>query len=527
MSRAYLCQMFVRRKSNKTGSVSIQVIDKSNGKYRVIKSFGTGRTEQELLYLEKQAKSFIRQKQGLERGLFEDEDERKITDFVSGLSNSQLQVIGPELIFGTLYDWIGYNMIDDKDDMFRHLVITRLFSSGSKLKTIDYLLRYQGVSYHRDKIYRFLDNLCYRKESDTKKDIKTEVERISYLHTKKVLKGKVDVVFYDMTTLYFEASDEDDLRKTGFSKEGKHQCPQIFLGLLVASGGNPIGYEIFEGNIFEGNSLIPFIQKMEKRYELNKPIVIADSGLLSKKNIDMLVGNGYEYILGARPKNESDKIKAEILALNLQHDQIAIIDKSPTCRLILSKTEKRAKKDAHNRKRGLSRLEKRIASGKLTKSGINNKGYNKYLRMEGDVSISIDMQKYEADAFWDGIKGYITNTKLPKEKVIENYRNLWYIERAFRMNKTDLAIRPIYHRLKNRIEAHICICFTAYTIMLELERLLKKNKSNISLNRAQELTFNMYQLVYSLPNSLSQIKQILQMDQEQQELYNLIEVYRK
>ena len=101
--------MFVRRKSNKTGSVSVQVIDKSNGKYRVIKSFGTGRTEQELLYLEKQARSFIRQKQGLERGLFEDEDERKITDFVSGLSNSQLQVIGPELIFGTLYDWIQYD----------------------------------------------------------------------------------------------------------------------------------------------------------------------------------------------------------------------------------------------------------------------------------------------------------------------------------------------------------------------------------------------------------------------------------
>ncbi|MDL2265585.1 IS1634 family transposase [Parabacteroides sp. OttesenSCG-928-G07] len=519
--------MFVRRKSNKTGSISIQVIDKSGGKYRVVKSLGTGRTEEELLDLERKAKYYIRQKKGLHHDLFEDEDERKIKDFVSGLANSQLQVIGPELIFGTLYDRIGYNQIEDKENMFRHLVITRLFNPGSKLKTIDYLLRYQGISYHRDKIYRFLDNLCYRESVVGKKDIKTEVERITFEHTKQVLKGKIDVVFYDMTTLYFEASDEDNLRKTGFSKDGKHQCPQIFLGLLVASGGNPIGYDIFEGNIFEGHSLIPFIQKMEDKYGFEKPIIIADSGLLSKKNIKSLVEKGYEYILGARPKNESDSIKKKILALNIQNEEVVVINKSEDCRLILSRTEKRAKKDAHNRKKGLQRLEKRITSGKLTKSGINNKGYNKYLRMDGDVSISIDMEKYEADAIWDGIKGYITNTKLPKKSVIENYRNLWFIERAFRMNKTDLEIRPIYHRLKNRIEAHICICFTAYSIMLELERILKKNKSKISLSRAQELTFNMYQLVYILSNTLTPVSQILQMDQEQQELYRLLGGHRK
>lgn len=131
--------------------------------------------------------------------------------------------------------------------MFRHLVITRLFSPGSKLKTIDYLFRYQGVSYNISKIYLFLDNLCHRKDEEIKTeddDIKTRVEAISYARTKKVLGGKVEVVFYDMTTLYFEASDEDDLRKTGFSKDGKNQCPQIFLGLLVGYGGYPIGYEV-------------------------------------------------------------------------------------------------------------------------------------------------------------------------------------------------------------------------------------------------------------------------------------------
>jgi transposase len=514
--------MFVRRKRNKTGTTSVQVIDKSRRSYRVIKSFGVGHTEIEVSRLEEKARQYILECQGLVNGLFEDEDEIKIETFLSSLSNSQLQVIGPELIFGTLYDRIGYDQI--KNAMFRHLVITRLFSPGSKLKTIDYLLRYQGVSYDISKIYRFLDNLCHRKNDQVSdsEDIKTQVETISYARTKEVLGGKVDVVFYDMTTLYFEASDEDDLRKTGFSKDGKNQCPQIFLGLLVGYGGYPIGYEVFEGNIFEGNTFIPLLKRMEDRYKLNCPVVIADSGLLSKKNIQALEAEGYQYILGARPKNEPESIKKRILDSHLKYGDVIVINKPEKTRLIISMTEKRASKDAHNRERGLQRLQKRVASGKLTKSSINSKGYNKYLKMEGSITISIDMEKFEQDAAWDGIKGYVTNTSHTAEEVIANYRNLWFIERAFRMNKTDLEVRPIYHRLHNRIEAHICICFTAYSIMLEMERLLKLHHSSITLKRAQEITYNMYQLNYRLPNSKVVKNQILNMDKEQCELYEIV-----
>ena len=109
-----------------------------------------------------------------------------------------------------------------------------------------------------------------------------------------------------------------------------------------------------------------------------------------------------------------------------------------------------------------------MRSGKLSKEHINNRGYNKYLKLSGEVNITIDYEKYEADSVWDGLKGYVTNTSLSRKKVIENYSQLWQIEKAFRISKTDLRIRPIYHRLKNRIEAHICICFTAYTIYKEL-----------------------------------------------------------
>jgi transposase len=198
-----------------------------------------------------------------------------------------------------------------------------------------------------------------------------------------------------MTTLHFEASDEDDLRKTGFSKEGRHQQPQIYLGLLVGAGGYTIGYDIFEGNIYEGKTLIPMIEKFEKKFNLSKPIVVADAGLLSNNNVALMQKHGYFYILGARIKNEKTAIKQKIINANLQDGQTLTLKKDDT-RLIVAHASARAAKDEQNRKRGLQRLEKQIKSGKLTKANINNKGYNKYLKMIGDVRIEIDYEKIPA-----------------------------------------------------------------------------------------------------------------------------------
>jgi len=198
------------------------------------------------------------------------------------------------------------------------------------------------------------------------------------------------------------------------------------------------------------------------------------------------------------------------------------IDKAGDTRLIVAYAGNRAIKDEYNRKRGLQRLEKQIKAGKLTKSSINNKGYNKYLKLQGDVTIEIDYEKFNNDKSWDGLKGYITNTKLTNTQVIESYKNLWHIEKAFRMSKTDLRIRPIYHRLKHRIEAHICISFIAYSIYKELERILYKEKSNLSVKKAAELTHNMYEISYTLPESKRTKAKLLKMDEEQAELYQII-----
>jgi transposase len=504
--------MFLRKKKSNSGSTSVQIISKGRGKYKVIKTIGSSDNEQEIQKLVLLARQEI-ERLNAQPKLFISESDTVVEQVFEALGNASIRTVGPEIIFGKIYDSIGFNEI--KEELFRHLVIARLAFPLSKLKTIEYLYRFQGVMLDKDAVYRFLDKL--------NSNLKERVEQIVFAHTLKVLDAKISIVFYDMTTLYFEASDEDDLRKAGFSKDGKHQNPQIFLGLLVGLGGYAIGYDIFEGNIYEGHTLIPFIEKIAAKFNLEKPIVVADSGLLSKDNIIALDEKNYEYIIGARLKNESEKIKQQILDKKLIDGDIVKIKRSANTRLIVAYANNRAAKDQHNRKRGLQRLEKQIKSGKLTKSSINNKGYNKYLKLEGEISIKIDYEKFSQDNAWDGLKGYITNTKITDKQVIENYKNLWHIEKAFRMSKTDLRIRPIYHRLRHRIEAHICIAFTAYSIYKELERILYKEKSNLSIKKAAELTHNMYQITYTLPESKHTKTRLLKMDEQQAELFQIIE----
>lgn len=503
--------MFVRELKNRSGSISIQIISKSRGRYKVVKTLGSATTQQEIERLTQLAEQEI-ERLSEPLSLFSSQDDILVEKVVESLHNSSIQTVGPELVFGKIFDYIGFNQINE--DLFRHLVISRLAFPLSKLKTIEYLYRYQGVSLDIDAVYRFLDKLNTR--------LKEQVEQIAFAHTMKVLDGKISVVFYDMTTLYFEASDEDDLRKTGFSKDGRHQNPQIFIGLLVGLGGYAIGYDIFEGNCYEGHTLIPFLEKMEQKFKLGKLVVIADSGLLSNDNIAALEANGYEYILGARLKNEPGRIKTEILQHTFSDGDTTSITKTESTRLIVNHSKARASKDEYNRKRGLTRLEKQVRAGKLTKSNINNRGYNKYLKLTGEVSIEIDYERYNQDNVWDGLKGYVTNTRLSDAEVMENYKNLWHIEKAFRMSKTDLRIRPIYHRLRKRIEAHLCIAFTAYCIYKELERVLYKEKSTLSLRKAAELTHNMYQITYMLPDSRQTKTRLLKMDENQNELFNII-----
>jgi transposase len=503
--------VFIRKKKNRNGSVSITIIDKSSGKYRVVKSFGSGKTTEVIELLHQKARHFIKN-QTKQIGLFPSVEDSRIQVFLSTLKNSQVQVVGPEKVFGRIYDSMGFSTVEEP--LFRHLVISRLAYPGSKLKTIDYLKRYLSIEIGVDAIYRFLDKLHSR--------LKDQVEQVAFAYTKKLLGGNVSIVFYDLTTLHFEASDEDDLRRTGFSKAGKHQHPQIFLGLLVSLGGYAIGYEIFEGNIYEGKTLIPTLRKFEEKFNLSKPVVVADAGLLSNDNIALLEENKYPYILGARIKNETKAIQRKILDAKLKDGKYLKIQKSDKTKLVVCFALNRAFRDEKNRKRGIMRLEKNLKSGKLTKSHINNRGYNKYLKLKGEVKIEIDYEKFNADNQWDGLKGYLTNTSLTPKQIIDSYKQLWQIEKAFRISKTDLKIRPIFHRLYRRIEAHICLAFAAYNIYKVLEKSLYENKCTFSVKKAADLTHTIYQLNIILPESKEPAGILLNMDDDQRQLIEII-----
>lgn len=492
--------MFVRKKPNKSGLISIQVIDKSRGRFNVIRTLGASADPDEIEKLVQEGRRFIQEQTGLQD--FDFSDHKKIyTQVLSTIQQHKL--VGIDLVLGKLFNDIGFGQIQDQ--LFRDLVLYRLVYPRSKLKTTEYLYRYQQKSYSEDELYRYMDKL-----HNSQKDL---VQQISYQHTLQILNGEIQAVFYDVTTLYFEIEREDDMRKTGFSKDGKHQHPQIVLGLLVSKSAYPLAYDIFEGNKYEGDTFLPVIDQFRKKYSFEKLTVVADAGLLSNRNVEELLERGYDFILGARIKNESRSVKDDILRLQLKNGESKVIPRGDF-KLLITYSDSRAKKDQYNRERGLSRLEKQLKTGRLTKSSINNKGYNRFLKMDGDLSVSIDYQKAEQDNAWDGLKGYLTNSKLNNDEILENYGHLWQIEKAFRVAKNELKIRPIFHYKKQRIEAHICLNFAAYKVYKELERVLKQKKSLLSPERVIEIIQNIYEITLLTPNN-EIVRQIIVLSDEQ------------
>lgn len=496
--------MFIRELRHKNGRIYIQVVDKSSGRYKVLKSFGSSLTSEGVLELKKLASIWINEHQCVREIDFTHEIEQ-IEQMLSGIT--QLKLAGIELVLGRIFDEIGFNKIND--ELFRSLVLYRLVYPKSKLKTTEYLYRYEQKEWSEDAIYRYMDKL-----HSTQKEF---VQQISYAHSLKVLGGQINVVFYDVTTLYFEIDQEDELRKTGFSKEGKHQNPQIILGLLVSKNGYPLAYDIYQGNKFEGHTLLPIIDSFKSKYKIEKLTIIADSGLLSQSNIDELQTKNYEFILGARIKNQKYTVQQKILNLQLKNGESQLIQTNDL-KLIVSYSDDRAKKDRYNREKGLRKLEKQVRTGKLTKSSINNRGYNKYLKLEGELNVKIDLEKFNQDAQWDGLKGYITNSSLTKGEILENYHHLWKIEKAFRIAKTDLKIRPIYHRLQRRIEAHICLTFAAYKVYKELERQLKEKQVPYSATKVIEIAQSIFEIEIKTTKSKEIVRKILLVNQEQKDL---------
>ena len=226
--------MFIKKKKNRSGTISIVVAEKTKGSYKELVTIGIAKDANDIDSLVNDGREWISKEEsrrhpqldlyGEEREAC-DREREEVRRVLSQVSNILLN--GCDLILDRTFDRIGFNRIDD--DVFRKLVKARLAYPTSKAATVEYLKNHFDEDVDLSKIYRYLDKL-----SDHQHDI---VQDISVRHTAKLFGGNIGVLFYDVTTLYFEADYEDELRKTGFSKEGRHSNPQIILGLLVSLGG--------------------------------------------------------------------------------------------------------------------------------------------------------------------------------------------------------------------------------------------------------------------------------------------------
>jgi transposase len=323
-------------------------------------------------------------------------------------------------------------------------------------------------------------------------------------------------LFYDVTTLYFESDYSDELRERGFSKDGKHSQPQVVLGLLVSKDGYPLSYSLFNGSQYEGRTMLPIVEDFAQRFKLEDFVVVADSGLMNKANLQLLETGGYKYIIGARIKNETDEVKQWILSQEKQDGCFYELGKLPHARLIAGYSEARGKKDKNNREKGVKRLQKAYKSGNITKENINKRDYNKFLEISENVKVEIKQDKISEDAQWDGLKGYLTSTELQKKEVYGQYSGLWQVERAFRISKGTLELRPMFHFTPKRIEAHVCICFVAYKVYKELERILALKRINLSVDKVLDIAKTITTLKIHLPLSNETITKTMLITKRQQ-----------
>ncbi len=299
--------MYVRKKHNKSGTTSIVVVSKASGKYKEIKSFGASSSEEEISLLHEKAKAWIHSFAGQQELDFDDRCSKELEETTRVVENMDSVLInGIQLLLNLVYDSIGFDRIPD--EILRHLVIVRVSQLRSKLATVDYLKSYYDEDIDLNRIYRYMDKLY-----NTQMEL---AQQISVEHTRKIFGGKIGLMFYDVTTLYFETSQTDALREPGFSKDGKTAESQIVLGLLVSEGGYPLSYSLFNGSQYEGFTMIPMIDDFKQRFTLGADfVVVADSGLMNKNNVALLQEAGYKYILGARIKNEGASVKQWILSL--------------------------------------------------------------------------------------------------------------------------------------------------------------------------------------------------------------------
>lgn len=371
-----------------------------------------------------------------------------------------------------IYSKVGFNKIGS--EILKHFTMIRVLEPASKTKSILLLQKYFGISYKKTTVFRELSKLVSLKE---------QVQQIAIKYAKDNLHFDFSLVFYDVTTLYFETHTSDDFRKNGFSKDNKLNQPQILIGLVVNDTGFPIYYDIFKGNTFEGKTIIPVITIIRQKYQIKKFTVVADAGMLSKDNLSELEKQGVDYVVGARIGN-TKLDEAKDIAGRLNKTDKKIIKKD---NILYEYSIKRAKKDKHDNDKQIEKADYYLKNpSKVMKR-------SKFLSNDKLKSFTLNQTLIEKNRLLEGIKGYKTNiNNLNNRLLIARYKDLWKVEQSFRIAKSDLEARPIYHRRKNSIEYHILIVFVALCMarVIEMEKRESIKKVTDDLKDRWTITLN-------------------------------------
>lgn len=507
--------MFIRQKKNKSGdTTTVQIVEswRDGDKVRqtIIENIGLAKNDAEISALQRIAEVRVNQLIKVKNGgelLFDATDkiiervtqQEQVDMFnIKKMSIQKTVHNGAEVVYGTIFDDIGFNQVLDENysSTFKTVTTERISCPESKLSLAERITERDSIELSADKIYRMMDKIVAKEDF-----IKNLVRK----NTENIQGKQIDVVFYDCTTLYFESTKDDEFRKFGFSKDCKHHQTQVVLALATTGKGLPVDFQIFPGNTAEVSTLITCLDNWKKMFGIHTVTFVADRGLFSVKNLYQIKNAGYDFIVACPLKKLTKEKQAEILSFFELHKKANSQEysslqlelsleqrwKNPetnkyeklevTENLTVDYSESRALKDIHDREKLVQKIIKKIGTGESNpKNLISNNGYKKYTKVVRTGKLEIDHKKLEEDKKWDGLHGIFSSLELKPEEIRERYKHLWTIEETFRISKHNLEIRPVYHWKKDRIKAHILLCFISLTIMRTMEYRLKKQGINIS-----------------------------------------------
>lgn len=452
--------MFIRVVNTSSGSRAVQLVYYRNRKRVIYKHVGSGKTDEEIQVLRLLAEDIIA---GLMPQLpFEGE---RMSNNLLALDRSEFMGVYYSYFHETvaaIASQIG--LAEVVSPLLLDLAIIRIFEPASKLRSIELLEEYFGIRHRRQSYY----------ESAAKwLELQGKVQAAAVGFAKARYSFDYDLVFYDVTTLYFESFTEDELRKNGFSKDGKSQQPQVLVALMVTREGLPIAYEVFPGNTFEGHTILPLVKEFIKKNGVGNFTVVADAAMLSASNIEQLKAEGINYIVGGRMGNITDELFKLVDERMPREDGQSIRLKTRNGDLVCSYSKTRHAKDKHE-------MEKQLEKAKQV---IETPSKNKRLRFTQVKGQALELNQalVEKTTKMLGIKGYYTNLDekvAGNQDVINRYHDLYKIEQAFRVSKNDLQTRPIFHFKEEPLKLHVLVCFTALLISKHIEI-----QANVSINK--------------------------------------------